>query len=380
MTIPTASFSAFPKDDFGTTIAGFFSDEPELGNGHLYDHSYLGIDFDMDFPWSREVEARLREKFGDSFEERLYLLWENKAPAEEKAYARYAYMDAVTRCVQEYFSMQLGNWCHAHGVSYIGHLIEDNDQHARMAASLGHYYRGLAGQDMAGIDDIGGQVFPQGEDVSYNNGTFQRRDGEFYHYMLGRLASSSAAIDPHKDGDSMCEIFGAYGWKEGVQLEKYLIDHFMVRGVNHFVPHAFSAKEFPDPDCPPHFYAHGNNPQYRHFGKLMAYSNRVCHLISGGRHIAKVAILYHGEGEWTGETMTSHEVGRKLTDSQIEFDYVPQDVWADREWYHTRMEQGKLCIHTQEYGTVVVPKMQFVTTVCRGCPRDDGKWNSGGIY
>ena len=80
----------------------------------------------------------------------------------------------------------------------------------------------------------------------------------------------------------MCEIFGAYGWGEGVRLEKYLLDHFMVRGINHFVPHAFSAKEYPDPDCPPHFYAHGNHPQYRHFGALMAYGNRVLELLNGG--------------------------------------------------------------------------------------------------
>lgn len=36
-----------------------------------------------------------------------------------------------------------------------------------------------------------------------------------------------------------------------------------------FVPRAFDPAPFPDPDCPPHFYAHGHNPQYRHFGALM---------------------------------------------------------------------------------------------------------------
>ena len=111
---------------------------------------------------------------------------------------------------------------------------------------------------------------------------FHSRNGSFYHYGLGKLGSSAAAIEPLKKGNSMCEIFGAYGWGEGVRLEKYLLDHFMVRGINHFVPHAFSAKEYPDPDCPPHFYAHGNHPQYRHFGALMAYSNRVLELLNGG--------------------------------------------------------------------------------------------------
>lgn len=56
----------------------------------------------------------------------------------------------------------------------------------------------------------------------------------------------------------MCELFGAYGWSEGNRLCKWLADYMLVRGVNHFVPHAFDAAPFPDADCPPHFYAHGH--------------------------------------------------------------------------------------------------------------------------
>ena len=84
----------------------------------------------------------------------------------------------------------------------------------------------------------------EGEDEPCTGTLGMPRDGEFYHYMLGSLAASAAAIEPDKHGNSMCEIFGNYGWAEGVQLEKYLADHFMVRGINHFVPHAFSPAPF----------------------------------------------------------------------------------------------------------------------------------------
>ncbi|MBR1740949.1 MAG: hypothetical protein IJ733_03575 [Lachnospiraceae bacterium] len=212
------------------------------------------------------------------------------------------------------------------------------------------------------MDDIGGQVYPQGEDDSYDEGAFRRRDGSFYHYMLGKLGSSAAAIEPLKQGNSMCEIFGAYGWKEGVKLEKYLVDHFMVRGINHFVPHAFSPAEFPDPDCPPHFYAQGHNPQYRHFGALMAYTNRVLELLNGGRHIAPVAVLYHGDASWSGHAMTSHEVGRKFADSQLEFDYIPQDVFAEPEMYEMKIERGMLQVNTQAYRMLFVPECDYIRT------------------
>lgn len=357
-------------NDFGKTIAGFFSDEPELGNGHLFRQgNVLGSDPDMDLPWSRELENELKLHLGNLFPGQLWRLWYsgNGEPDPEghvtdpfTAEIRYLYMDAVTRLVEQDFSVQIGKWCWEHGVSYIGHLIEDNDQHARTGTSLGHYFRGLAGQDMAGIDDIGGQVMPQGEDTDVQGQIFGNRTGEFFHYMLGSLASSAAAIEPLKCGNAMCEIFGAYGWSEGVHLEKYLLDHFLVRGINYFVPHAFSPKAFPDPDCPPHFYAHGNNPQYRHFGTLMKYGNRVSTLLSGGRHTAPAAVIYHAEAEWTGKCMPSHKVGHQLMDAGIGFDYLPLDVFEE-DRYHLSIGDGVLKVNTQEYKAVIVPESQYIT-------------------
>lgn len=354
--------------EFGTTIAGFFSDEPELGNGHLYDHNNgLGCSEEMDYPWSRELEAELKEELGEDFVGRLALLWEQNADKAETAAVRYAYMDHVSRLVEKDFSWPIGEWCRKHGVAYIGHLIEDNNHASKTGSSLGHYFRGLAGQDMAGIDDIGGQVMPGQEDLDLNMPPFHSRNGSFYHYGLGKLGSSAAAIEPLKKGNSMCEIFGAYGWGEGVRLEKYLLDHFMVRGINHFVPHAFSAKEYPDPDCPPHFYAHGNHPQYRHFGALMAYSNRVLELLNGGVHIAPAAVLYHGESEWMGDAMASDVVGHQLYDHQIDYDYIPQDVFLPENAYDMEITydaervEGSFRVNTQNYRVLIVPKLQFIT-------------------
>ena len=282
--------------DFGKTIAGFFSDEPELGNGYLYEQGNT-LGRPQDLPWGRELEETLRKALGDGWTEQLFRLWEDDA-SPETARVHFLYMDALSRLVQRHFSRQIGGWCREHGVMYIGHVIEDNGQHCRTGTSLGHYFRGLEGQDMAGIDDIGGQVLPQGEDEPVTGHLGMPRNGTFYHYGLASLGRSAAALEPRKQGRAMCEVFGAYGWAEGVRLEKYLADHFLVRGINYFVPHAFSAHPFPDPDCPPHFYAHGHNPQYRHFGCLMAYMNRVATLPSGGRHRVPAAVLYHGEAEW----------------------------------------------------------------------------------
>lgn len=342
------------------TVAGFFSDEPELGNSYLFrQDNDLGCD--QDLPWSAALEDALKERFGEGWGAMLPYLWENGLDRFQTAAFRYAYMDLVTNLVERCFSRQIGAWCREHGVSYIGHLIEDNGQHARTGQSLGHYFRGLAGQDMAGIDDIGGQVMPQGED-RVEKTMLAVQNGEFYHYALGKLASSHAAIQPLKRGRAMCEIFGAYGWQEGVKLEKYLLDHFMVRGVNRFVPHAFSCKPFPDPDCPPHFYAYGNDPLFVSFCKLMAYAGRVTELISGGRGVVSAAVVYHAEAEWMGKYMPMEKAGRVLWDAQTDFHYLPSDVFFKPQEYDTCFGEY-LSLNGNVYRAVFVPYAQFIPKV-----------------
>ncbi len=347
------------KELFGNVIAGFFSDEPELGNNDLYAMgNTLGTE--QDLPWSRELERCLREAWGADFDRFLPMLWSNDCDSALTARVRYTFMDTVTRLVQECFSEQVGDWCREHGVEYIGHVIEDENQHARTGTSLGHYFRGLRGQSMAGIDDIGEQVYPGGEDNHIKNILGIERDAEFYHYALGKLGQSMAQLTPHMRGRAIGEIFGNYGWSEGVRLERYLLDHFMVRGINHFVPHAFTCSAYPEKDCPPHFYAQGNNPQYRHFGALMAYGNRVCSLLDGSRPETPVAILYHGEAEWAGKCMLMQKPARVCLDNQIDYLFVPSDVFAERDFYRTEIGV-KLTVNGQRFSVLALPYAQFIT-------------------
>ncbi len=340
-------------DDFGKTIAGFFSDEPELGNGFLYNKGNI-LGCRQDLPWGKRLAERVAQRLGDGWRRRLPALWRQGAD-EKTSFVHYVYMDELTKLVRDSFSRQAGDWCREHGVAYIGHMIEDDGQHCRTGSGLGHYFRGLEGQDMAGIDDIGGQVLPQGEDAPVLDNLKRPRSGEFYHYGLAKLAQSAAAIEPLKNGKSMCEIFGNYGWQEGVKLEKYLADHFLVRGISHFVPHAFSGLAFPDPDCPPHFYAHGHNPQYRHFGELVSYMNRVATVTSSGKHAVPVAVLYHGEAEWCDpEAMPFEKPLRVLYDRQTDCHVLPSDVFANPEFYRAKTGNPFL-VNGQAYEALVIP-------------------------
>lgn len=343
------------ENEFGKTILGFFSDEPGFQNEKGVKSDSL-IGKEMPLPWSQEVREDLITAFGDNYIKKLPHLWININ--EETPEIRKKYMDIVTNLYKENFSKAIGEWCRKHQVRYIGHIIEDRESHARLGVGAGHYYRSLIGQDMAGSDIISNQLIP-GLDSGLHSWARGVWDGEFFHYALGKMTSSLARIDQKKRGNSMTEVFGAYGWHEGTKLMKWIIDHLLVRGVNHFVPHAFSPAPFPDDDCPPHFYSHGQNPQFRYFKKLMTYTNKMCTLLSNGETIPEAAVIYHAESEWTGNYMSCQKPARVLTQNQIEFDIIPNDIFKNENDYQVTLKD-ELIIHDRKYPILIVPYCEYI--------------------
>ena len=333
--------------DFGGVIAGFFSDEPELGNvkGYPFDQT-LGKR-DVRLPWSAQLEERLRAAWGEEFLTRLPGLWYEAG--DRTAGTRSAYMDSMTDLVYACFTRQVGQWCEDHGVEYIGHVIEDDNAHTRLGCSVGHYFREMRGQHMAGVDVVHHQIVP-GFTGRIHQWIAGDADGEFFHFGLAKLASSAAHIDPKKQGRALCEIFGNYGWAEGVSLMRWLTCHMLVRGINVFTPHAFSMT-YPDRDCPPHFYARGNNPQFAAFGQLMRFMQRGAHLLGDGAPMADVAVLYHAEAEWSGgETMLFQKPLRALAERQIDADVIPCDALESAV-----IRDGRLVIGSACYPCLVLP-------------------------
>ena len=339
-------------NEFGSAFRGFFSDEPRFGNIHGSEDASIGRNSQMDLPWCDNLLDQLTKELQNTdLKEKdavqlLPLLFINGVEDRDQNMIRYAYMNLVSRLYSENFDGEIASWCHAHHCEHIGHTIEDNNATARLGYGAGHYFRAVKHQDMAGIDVVIQQLLP-----GQNHGLFKGMhkpgwDGEFFTYVLGKLGSSEAHLNPQHHNRCMCELFGAYGWAEGNKLCKWQADYMLVRGVNEFVPHAFDPAPFPDADCPPHFYAHGNNPQYREFGILMKYLNRMSEMLSG-TEVSTVALLYHGEAEWSGEYMLSQKPAALLADHQIDYQIVPADYFQN-----ALLKNGALEINSNQFKTI----------------------------
>ena len=340
-------------DLFGTVIAGFFSDEPGFYNQENYGYDN-NIGQRMPLPWGKELEQVLLESYGENLFRDLPLLFADHDDKSHRA-LRVAYMNAVSTLYGKNFTRQLGDWCQAHGVEYIGHVVEDYNGYMHLGAGVGHYFRAIEGQHMAGIDNIGYQLMPCNDAATRHTG-FSDIEPTFYHYYLGKLGASAAAIDPKKRGRLMCENFGAYGWRLGVRDMKWLADYWISQGVNYFVPHAFSMAEYPDNDCPPHFYARGNNPQFPWFCDLMRYIDRLCNLFSGGQSVPQVGLLFEAESDWSGKAMKGCLIGKELLSHQLDFMILPTDTLANG----CAVEGAEMVVNGRRMGALIIPECEFL--------------------
>ena len=346
------------KEYFGDTFVGFFSDEPCFGNEFRYGVPKLGFVGKSGFrlPWNDDLVEIMKDKLGYDPIPHLNLLWyEDGQNGDFQSEFRYAYMNAITDMYSRCFNKQLGDWCRAHGVMYIGHVIEE----ASTAAGAGHFFKATRWQDMSGIDIVLHSVMPGMDAIKHSSsGSSGVITSDFSHYALAKLGASMAHIEPRMKGRAMCEVFGAYGWAEDTSVMKYLIDHLLVRGINHFVPHAFDSK-FPDPDCPPHFGIEGKDPSFDGFTALMHYTNKAAHLLYGTKHIAKIAVMYTYENEWASRfdnAMSIEESLISLYDAHIDFDIVPHDyLGADK------IKDGKLCLGEEQFEYLVIPYADHIS-------------------
>ena len=344
---------------FGNVFAGFFSDEPAFQNGKTvsdsksfkgFYHMTVGV-VGAAFPWSEEIGELMQIAFGEHWISKLPALWYQLT--DQTGRIRHAYMNAVTDLYAKHFSQKIGKWCSDHGVAYIGHVIEDMDTHARLGSGAGHYFKAMSGQDMAGMDIVLHQVLPGFAHLQHASyGGYFYSDAPFSHYVLGQLAASQAHLSPKCQGRAMCEVFGAYGWAEGLPTMKWLADFLLVRGINYFVPHAYSDKTL-DLDCPPHFGLKRNDPQAVGFSTLTRYMNRMSYLLRDGVHVSNVAILYHAESEWMngiGNYMPMSKPAKELYDAHVCYDILPSDYLPLRE----KRDDG-FVVNGELYRCLVVP-------------------------
>ena len=181
---------------------GFFYDEPETHGD-----------------WGTEVPKVLAEKGVDW--KTAYVAWKFQLAGDVQAAARYAYQEALSEAWGRTMYGGMTRWCHAHGVSSFGHLMEHEREYLEQDQCAGNMMQLQKYSDMGAIDAVFKQFAPGKKDDNT--------------YQTPKLGSSISHAYGKADDVTMVEIFGA---GSGPRLPR---DEVVDR------PDAGRGRELPDP-------------------------------------------------------------------------------------------------------------------------------------
>jgi hypothetical protein len=314
------------KADFGKTIRGFFFDEPETPGD-----------------WGTELNATLAEWKVDW--KKAYVAYKFGLAGEEQIAAKYQYVDALAETWGRTMYGGMTGWCEKHGVKSIGHFMEHARLYVRPEFCAGDMMRLQKYASMGAIDAVFSQ-FAIGRRVAYDPPTWQ----------TPKIASSVSHVFGKQDDVTMVEIFGARGQDLAYSEMKWWADHMQVSGVNFMIPHSFNPRSPYDTDCPPYFYNGGFEPRWPLYRVWANYVSRLTLMLTGGRHVCPVAILFGGNTLRVGKAVTPEDMTSALQDAQFDSDWLPFEAFESQASIGEKMVK----LHGERYRVLVVPPVEVI--------------------
>ena len=326
--------------EFGSVVPGFFTDEPAM---HYYQ---VGVD-NYAIPWSKQMFKIFRKRRGYDLRPHLPALYAPMGP--ETARIRYDFWRTLSEQYSETYYRQIRDWCDENGVIFTGHLLFEEwiRLHARCEGNLFHHLRHM---HLIGVDHLYPKI-----------GTEKEPD----QHVAMKIGSSAA----HHFGSTrvLCESMGGTYWDCTMERMKWIADWEYVLGVNLFNNHGYhySIEGERKRDWPPsQFYHH---PWWKHYEAFTGYMTRISHLLSGGRHVARILMLYPLSSIWTNYVPQHRTPVGNLIESEFnyltdallrlhyDFDYVDEETLSS-----ARVGNGKINIRDEEYSILLLPPVTHI--------------------
>ncbi len=236
-------YKRFPEY-FGSTIIGFFTDEPAL-----YSNTYGRYDIGS-ISWTKDFSMEFYRKKGYNITDYLYYIWHDD-PENMSEKIKQDYFETITDMFSENYFAFYKNWTASHNVLFTGHLLFEEDLHNTIIAE-GDFFSHVKYFDIIGTDDI----------ISFNKSK-----------ITPRLAASAEFI--YGKPYSLTEAFAGYGWDLSYGEVIEVTDWLMENGVDIIVPHAFfytTEGEEQREDYPPSFFFQ-NEELWSHMKEYVEYVN-----------------------------------------------------------------------------------------------------------
>jgi hypothetical protein len=318
-------------DDFGRTIPGIFTDEP-----NVKEYSKVKM------PWTQELPRVFRRRYGyDILDHLPEVLFE--VDGKTVTQAALDMHDCTTLLFVDAYARQIGEWCQKHNLQHTGHVLSEETLVSQMK-NCGAAMRFYEYMQAPGIDVL----------------TQHMRE-----YDTAKQVSSIA----HQFGQRwrLSETYGCTGWDFTWEAHKAVSDWQAALGINlrcqHLSYYTMGAEAKRDYPASIFF----QSPWWKEYSKVEDYFARINVLMSRGTEVRDVLVLHPIESMWA--VPTRDEKSRKMLNeahwrlrdnllaANMDFDYGDEDILARHGRVKKTDGKSALRIGKAEYKAVVVSGM-----------------------
>ncbi|MEW5718058.1 MAG: glycosyl hydrolase [Chloroflexota bacterium] len=338
------TYEAYRKeigDEFGKTVPGIFTDEPNfaastIGSGRRA------------VPWTDGLPDYFRARRGyDLLDVLPWLLYDGEGATR----ARHDFWYTISQRFTEAYSKQLGEWCERNGLAFTGHYNCEHEMGKGIlngGALMPHYRY----QHVPGIDML----------------------TEQNHEFL-TIKQCASVANQFGRARVLSETYGCTGWEFTFEGQKWVGDWQYVLGVNLRCQHLalYTLRGCRKRDYPPAF--NYNTTWWKYNQVVEDYFARVGRVLTEGDAVRDVLLLHPIATGWTmlGDVQVDMETvnayGERLNDfvqallaTHYDFDFGDEQIMAT----DARVERQSVIVGRATYKVVVIPpdtRTLFASTV-----------------
>jgi hypothetical protein len=257
------------KADFGQTLKGIFTDEPNL-EAALSEGSMLR--------WTPDLWDAFQQRWGYDLKVNLPSLAEETGNWKK---VRHDYYELILELFVDRWAKPWSKYCDENNLEWTGHYWEHGWPVPGDGIDESAFY---IWHQMPGVDMLGNRLDTAG------------LGGQFGNDRAVRELLSAANQSGRRR--TLSETYGGGGWEMNFETQKRLVDWEVVMGVNFVNQHLsyYSLNGVRKFDYPPSFSYH--EPWWEHYKLMGDYIGRISMAMSSGEQINKTLVLQPNTTAW----------------------------------------------------------------------------------
>lgn len=331
----TRGYEKNNRPDFGKTLLGVFTDEPNLE---------AAMSAGTHLRWTPDLWEAFQQRWGYDLKVNLPSLVEETGDWKK---VRHDFYETLLELFVDRWAKPWSKYCDDNNLKWTGHYWEHGWPVPTDGMDESAFY---IWHQQPGIDMLGNELINEGQ------------GGQFGNTRAVRELRSAANQAGHNR--TLSETYGGGGWDMDFKTYKRLLDWEVVLGVNFVNQHLsyYTLKGVRKFDYPPSFSYH--EPWWDDYAKLGDYIGRVSMAMSSGEQINTTLVLQPNTTAWMYFSRTKNhpmlgEIQYDFKDFvyQLERRHVEYDLGSENVLKTLgRVSKGNLLVGKRTYNLVVIPE------------------------